>query len=185
MIGKYHQERKKHLLFLQALKKLKTTYRFTATIVGECVSEEQRLHFKIIKHAVNVLELGDRITLKQNVPYNKMPELYASHQIFVLPAIDEPYAVSVIEAMGYGLPVICTDSCGTKFHIANGNNGFVIKSNNLDELANALEILISDYHKLRRMHMKSLEYARKNLSADVFYKKFAHLISNRFSIAMN
>jgi glycosyltransferase involved in cell wall biosynthesis len=91
----------------------------------------------------------------------------------------------VNEAMGYGLPVICTDTCGAKFNISNGNNGFVIKSNSLEELIFSLETLISDHQKLHQMQERSLQYARENLSADVFYAKFAHLARERFSIVMN
>jgi glycosyltransferase involved in cell wall biosynthesis len=185
MIGKYHQERKKHLLFLQALSQLKDRYRFTATIVGECATEAQRLKFKVIKHEANCLKMAGIIDFKQNVPYNQIADLYASHHIFVLPAINEQYGVSVNEALGYGLPVICTDTCGASFNISDGENGFVIKSDDLDELTTALEILISDYQRLSQMRARSLQYARENLSADVFYAKFSHLVWERFSIQMN
>jgi len=185
MIGKYHQERKKHLLFLQALHQLKNRYRFTATIAGECARDDQQLKFKVIRQAADNLELSGRVELKQNVPYNKMAELYDSHHIFVLPAINEQYGVSVNEAMGYAMPVICTDTCGAKFNVLNGNNGFVIKSGNLDELTASLEILVSDYQKLHQMRQQSLQYARENLSADVFYERFARMTRERFSIALN
>ncbi|HEX6428544.1 MAG TPA: glycosyltransferase family 4 protein [Niastella sp.] len=185
MIGKYHQERKKHLLFLQALGKLKDRYRFTVTIAGECAREEQQHKFKVIKEAANDLQLAGLIQWKQNVPYCQMADLYTSHHIYVMPAINEPYAVSVNEAMGYGLPVICTDTCGSKCNISHGENGFVIKSGNLEELTTSLERLISDHQKLNQMQERSLQFARENLSADVFYAKFAHLVRERFSIVMN
>jgi glycosyltransferase involved in cell wall biosynthesis len=185
MIGKYHQERKKHLLLLQALSQLKSRYRFTATIAGECATEAQRLKFKVIKHEANCLKMAGMIEFKQNVPYNQIADLYASHHIFVLPAINEQYGVSVNEALGYGLPVICTDTCGASFNISNGENGFVIKSDDLDELTTALEMLISDYQKLDQMRARSLQYARENLSADVFYAKFSRLVRERFSIQLN
>ena len=185
MIGKFHQERKKHLLFLQALSKLKNRYLFRATIAGECATEAQQLKFKVIKHEANTLKLTGLVEFKQNVPYNKITELYASHHIFVLPAINEQYGVSVNEALGYGLPVICTDSCGAQFNIVNGDNGFVIKSDSLEDLTTALETLISDYHKLNQMRQRSLQYARENLSADIFYSKFSNVIRERFSLLMN
>jgi glycosyltransferase involved in cell wall biosynthesis len=185
MVGKYHQERKKHMLFLQALNRLKNRYRFTATMVGECVTKEQKFKFKVITAEANNLELAGQIEFKQNIPYNNMAALYASHNIFVLPAINEQYAVSVNEALGYGLPVICTDTCGAKFNITDGRNGFVIKSDNLDELTASLEKLISDHQRLYQMRLQSLQYARENLSSDVFYARFACLTRERFSIVMN
>jgi glycosyltransferase involved in cell wall biosynthesis len=185
MIGKYHQERKKHLLLLQALSQLKDRYRFTATIVGECATEAQRLKFKFIKHEAGCMKMAGMIDFKQNVPYNQIADLYATHHIFVLPAINEQYGVSVNEALGYGLPVICTDTCGASFNISDGENGYVIKSDDLEELTTALEILISDYQRLSQMRARSLQYARENLSADVFYAKFSRLVRERFSIQLN
>jgi glycosyltransferase involved in cell wall biosynthesis len=185
MIGKYHQERKKHLLFIQALGNLKNKYRFTATIVGECATEHQQANFNFLEQEARKLKLGNQIEFKQNVPYHKMAELYASHHIFVLPAINEQYGVSVNEALGYGLPVICTDTCGAKFNISNGHNGFVVKSDRLDDLTAALEKTISDHKTLTQMRQDSLQYARENLSADVFYSKFTNLARERFSVLMN
>jgi Glycosyltransferase len=185
MVGKYHQERKKHLLFLQALGRLKSRYRFTATMVGECVTEEQKQKFAIITEEAEKLGLTGVVEFKQNVPYAEMGSLYVSHNIFVLPAINEQYGISVNEALGYGLPVICTDSCGAKFNITDGHNGFVVKSDSLDGLTASLEQLISDHQRLYKMRQQSLQYARENLSADVFYSKFACLTRERFSIVMN
>jgi len=185
MIGKYHQERKKHMLFLQALDKLKNKYRFRATMAGECANEDQQTRFMKLKAAAQDLQLNDRVELKQNVPFKQMPALYASHNIFVLPAVDEPYSISVNEAMGYGLPVICTDTCGTRFNIHNGDNGFVIKSGSLEDLTTSLEALLSDYGKLKHMRIKTLQYAREHLSGEAFYEIFARVARERFSIIMN
>ncbi|AEW03328.1 hypothetical protein A4D02_04735 [Niastella koreensis] len=185
MIGKYHQERKKHMLFLQALDKLKHLYPFRATIAGECASEEQYTRFMKIKAATQDMKLNNRVELKQNVPFNQMPALYASHNIFVLPAVDEPYSISVNEALAYGLPVICTDTCGTRFNINNGENGFVIKSGSLEELTISLGSLLSNYNKLDQMRQKTLQYAREHLSGEAFYARFAQVTHERFSIIMN
>jgi Glycosyltransferase len=185
MVGKYHQERKKHLLFLHALGRLKNRYRFTATMVGECVTEEQKQKFRIITEEAERLGLSGIVEFKKNVPYAEMGSLYVSHHIFVLPAINEQYGVSVNEALGYGLPVICTDSCGAKFNITDGHNGFVVKSDSLEGLTASLEQLISDHQRLYKMRQQSLQYARENLSADVFYTKFACLTRERFSIVLN
>lgn len=185
MVGKYHQERKKHLLFIQALNNLKNKYRFTATIVGECATKEQQNNFNFLSQQSAQFGMGTQIEFKQNVPYKQMAELYSSHHIFVLPAINEQYGVSVNEALGYGLPVICTDTCGAQFNISNGHNGFVVKSDNLEDLTASLEKMISNYQQLSQMRQQSLQYARENLSADVFYSKFTNLARERFAISMN
>lgn len=183
MVGKYHQERKKHLLFIQALNNLKNKYQFTATIVGECATKAQQANFNFLSQQAAELGMGNQIEFKQNVPYKKMAELYTSHHIFVLPAVNEQYGVSVNEALGYGLPVICTDTCGAQFNINNGHNGFVVKSDSLEDLTVSLEKMISDCQQLSQMRQRSLQYAKENLSADVFYSKFTSLARERFAIS--
>lgn len=138
-IGKFHQIRKKHILLLEALSYLKDKYNFELTMIGECVTEPQKIRSKIIENYIIAKGLKDIVKLKMNIPYSGMSNYYASSDIFVLPAVDEPYAISVSEALGYGLPVICTDTCGARFHIKNGVNGFVIESNSLNSLVGALE----------------------------------------------
>jgi hypothetical protein len=45
--------------------------------------------------------------------------------------------------------------------------------------------MISDHKTLTQMRQESLQYARENLSADVFYSKFTNLARERFSVLMN
>ena len=182
MVGKYHQDRKKHFLLLKAISILKEKYKFKVTIAGECISEQQLERFKRIEEAVHTLGLTEIVDLKKNVPFDKMEELYAAHHVFVLPAIQEQYGVSVTEALGYGLPVICTDTCGARFNIRNGENGFVIKSASLEALTAALEALISNKDKVGEMSEKAISYVQNNLSGSVFYERFLHLINDRFRL---
>ena len=182
MVGKYHQERKKHLLFIEAINNLKSKCKFKVTIVGECIRETQKVKFNIIQETIHRLGLSDVIDLRKGIPFSEMEKLYTSHHVFVLPAINEPYGVSVTEALGYGLPVICTDTCGAKFNIRNGENGFVVKSNSIDELTTALEVLISNKENLCKMSERSFNYVRNNLSGNAFYTSFLHLVNERFRL---
>ncbi|MFJ4209298.1 glycosyltransferase [Paenarthrobacter sp. NPDC089675] len=48
--------------------------------------------------------------------------------VFVLPSIDEPFPMSVLEAMSVGLPVVVTDSCGLAPYIRESGAGVVCDS---------------------------------------------------------
>ncbi|MBO9681214.1 MAG: glycosyltransferase [Flavisolibacter sp.] len=180
MMGKYHQARKNHLLFVKAISILKNKYQFKVTIVGECINEEQIAKFNLLQETIADLGLSEIIFLKKNIPFSKMEDLYTSHHVFVLPAINEQYGVSVTEALAYGLPTICTDTCGARFNISNGVNGFVVESNSLEELTTAMETLISNSDKLNEMREQSLAYFEKNLSGSAFYSRFLYMLKDRF-----
>jgi glycosyltransferase involved in cell wall biosynthesis len=180
MIGKYHQERKRHFLFLQAVDILKHKYNFKATIIGECKNSAQIEKFKFLDRKIDELGLRSIVDLEKNVPFESMQAVYSSHHIFVLPSIDEPYSISVLEAFGNGLPAICTDSCGTQFNIIDGVNGFVVKSDALEKLVESLEKLLGNKRLLSTMGQNAFKYVSSNLSGTAFYNSFQHVLSTRF-----
>lgn len=182
MVGKYHQDRKNHLLLIQAVNTLKWKHKFLLTIIGECIGEQQVKRYIQLSETIQELGLSNIIYLRKNVPFSEMDEIYASHHIFVLPAKEEPFGVSVLEALGCGLPAICTDTNGAQYNIRNGENGYVIKSNSLQELTETLEKLVSDKKRVKQMSESSFNYAQNNLSGEVFYLKFAQLMKQHFKL---
>lgn len=182
MVGKYHQKRKNHLLLIQAAKILSQQYQFQLTIVGECMRETQMKKYAELEDVVCRLGLQGMVKLERNVPYAQMKDLYLSHDIFVLPARDEQYGVSVTEALGYGLPAICTDTCGARFNIRNGENGFVVRSDSVADLVTALEHFLANRHTLAEMQLRSIQYVQQHLSGDAFYQKFSQLVQQRFGL---
>ena len=59
--------------------------------------------------------------------------------LFVLASRDEPAAVSPLEAMAHSLPVVCSDSNGTRGYIRHGVNGFVFATDDHDDLVACLD----------------------------------------------
>jgi glycosyltransferase involved in cell wall biosynthesis len=46
------------------------------------------------------------------VPRNDVPSLWRDHDIFLLPTLSDGFAITQIEALAHGLPVIVTSNCG-------------------------------------------------------------------------
>jgi len=59
------------------------------------------------------------------VPRSEMPELYADHDIFVLPSLVEGMPLVLLEAMASGLPVVTTESSGMTDLVGNGHDGLL------------------------------------------------------------
>lgn len=76
--------------------------------------------------------------------HEQMPEVYRSVDAFTLPSINEPFALSYMEAMASGLPVVTTDDEIRRFIVA--DSGIVCDVTNLDIYAAALvEVLDGDW----------------------------------------
>ena len=149
--------RKNHRLFLRAVARLSERYAIQATIVGECTTTEQQREFAELEEFHKSLGLGDKVHFKTNLSYWDVQREYAKHDLFVLPSRDEPAAVSPLEAMAHSLPVICSDSNGTHCYIHSGENGYVFRTDDVHNLEECMERIISDRSRLVEMGAMSYE----------------------------
>lgn len=86
-------------------------------------------------------QLQDFVTL-HGICKNVFPELNKS-DIFILPSLTEASPISIIEAMGTGLPIIAANVGGIPDMITDGVDGLLIEPN-AQALADAIEKLIND-----------------------------------------
>lgn len=81
-------------------------------------------------------EAGPRVRFPGYVPYPELPALYAAADLFVHPAREERWGVSVAEALACGLPVVASSRVGAAFDlVAPGGNGFLYAAGDDDALA--------------------------------------------------
>ena len=73
------------------------------------------------------------------------------------PSRIERAAVSPLEAMSHSLPVICSDSNGTQCCIRPSENGYVFKTDDLNDLVKCLESMISDRERLKQTGSRSYD----------------------------
>jgi rhamnosyl/mannosyltransferase len=102
------------------------------------------------------LNLGERVRFVGEVSDEDLPRLYASADIFVLPANAraEAFGTVLLEAMAAGLPCVTTEvGSGTSFVVQNGVTGLVVPPAEPHALAEALNVLIADPLLRRQMGM--------------------------------
>ena len=88
---------------------------------------------------------------------DKKNQALSEADIFCLPSYSEAFPFSILEAMQYRLPVIATDTGSISEAIIDGEGGILLKSNNTNELVDALIYFIRNPHQLIKMG----EYNRK------------------------
>jgi len=103
----------------------------------------------------------------------EISKYYAMSDIFVLPSdVGETWGLVVNEAMNFRLPVIVADSvgCGSDL-VKHGENGYIFKTGDIEELARYLEELINYNANNANLHEYS-EYAANN--ENLHYKNHSH-----------
>ena len=92
---------------------------------------------------------------------------YRNADVFVLPTISDGFAITQLEAMSHGLPVITTPNCGEV--VTAGSDGFLVPARDPSALAGAFISLSDDRDRLRAMSAaaltKSLQFTGDRLAA--------------------
>lgn len=85
-----------------------------------------------------------------------LPASFAEADIFVLPSRYDGWGVVVNQALGAGLPVVCSDAVGAAEDLVEeGGNGFVFPSEDVDGLESSLRSLLREPEKLRAYAARS------------------------------
>jgi len=99
-----------------------------------------------------------RATFLGNVATADLPRLYGAADVFVLPSDHEPWGAVVSEAMACGLPVVVSDHVGSAPDlVTDGDNGAVFPRGDAYALAGALDRVLADSDRRRRMGARSAE----------------------------
>ena len=78
------------------------------------------------------------------VPLQEVANFYRSASIFCLPTTVEPFGFVFLEAFSHGLPVIATNIGAIPDFVENGRSGYLVDSNDVEQLANRLGELLGD-----------------------------------------
>lgn len=116
---------------------------------------------------VKELALDERVQFLGTVDDELLPALYASADIFVLPANSraEAFGKVLLEAMAAGLPCLTTElGTGTSFVVQDGVTGCVVPPRDPAALADALQMLIADDDLRQKMGARGRERAQKLFS---------------------
>lgn len=71
---------------------------------------------------------------------SELPDLYATHGAFVIASEYDPWPLVIAEAVASGLPVVCTEACGSHADFVRPRlNGMVCPTNNAEKLSEALQ----------------------------------------------
>ena len=113
--------------------------------------------------------VAERVGFLGDVPDTDLPRLYASADIFVLPASSraEAFGMVLLEAMASGLPCITTEvGSGTSFVVRDGESGLVVPPENPAALENALQKLLENESLRKQMGKLGKERVRSEFSVE-------------------
>jgi glycosyltransferase involved in cell wall biosynthesis len=156
------QERKRPTLFVETARDILTEgidARFT--LVGPDGGEGTNVRDAISRGN----GFAKSIRWEGSLPPEETADRMAHASIYVLPSVDEPFSMSVLEAMAIGLPVVITESCGLADTVRASGCGIVV-DHSQKSLTTAVRRLIEDPELREKMGDAGRRTAQENFSMD-------------------
>jgi glycosyltransferase involved in cell wall biosynthesis len=128
--------------------------RVQLTIAG-CAETEDR-----VRHYFSPGTQGS-INVQPFISRAEMPELYAQHDIFVLPSLVEGMPLVLLEAMASGLAIVTTESSGMTDLVEDGHDGLLTIPGDADSLTVAMSTLCGNSQLRRTLGIAAQEKMKR------------------------
>jgi glycosyltransferase involved in cell wall biosynthesis len=140
--------------------------------VGEWPSAQDEKEVLDFLHQNSV---ADRVTFTGVVSGPAKFDLFCSSDIFVFPTyfVYEGHAVSSVEALAAGLPIICTDHGALNESVRDGWNGFFVPKSDPAAIARRLNQLLSDDDLRRTMGERSRQLYEERFTLPQYVKNWS------------
>lgn len=143
-------------------------------LVGESTQGEGDAFMASLKVLIQELDLDNYVHIR---PYmTEVVHFYRSIDIFVLSSKNETYGMVTIEAMAAGLPILGTNSGGTK-EILKGQFGLLFDPDSYEDFAEKAASLIDDEDKMQELGSLAQKEARGNYSHEKECQRIEELIN--------
>lgn len=111
----------------------------------------------------------------------KIPELLSVSFAGVLTSRNEGFSNSILEYMAARLPVVATDVGGAREAIFEGENGFLVESNDDEALATRLIELLENKEKARAFGEKGRKLVEENFSCEAQLKNVLEFYEHKLN----
>ncbi len=134
-----------------------------------------------LEDRVSLTPITDRVHFTGFVNYNQIPNYLAVADIFVTASVTEVHPLSVIEAMGAGLPVLGIESPGVADTVNDGEDGYIVPEEDLAAFTAKMVRLATDADMRNKMSVKAREtselydYRRTN---QLMLELYQHVVEN-------
>lgn len=118
-------------------------------------------------------QLGAYVTFAGALPHNA--DLYRDMDIYVQPSLAEGCSITLLEAMGLGIPVIASDIQGPKELIVPEKTGILVPAKDPTALRDAVIRLLADQDRAVALGAAGRQRALANFAGSVFADKMSSI----------
>ena len=128
--------------------------------------------------------IAERVVFPGRIEPREVPQWMAAADVGVLPSIspNESFGLSMIEMMGCGLPIVCTElGTGTSLVNQDGESGYVVPPDDPPALAAALQRILGDERLRRRLGDQARARATRMFTTEAMMRQVAEVYATATS----
>lgn len=131
-------------------------------LVGDC-SDENYVE-KVMLLAKN-LNVSESVSLRGRVAADRLKELFRSKDVYLFPSLYEPFSLTLIHALGAGIPTVASDIGGNTEIVSDRETGLLFKAKDSRSLARSVMEFVDQPDQMSGVKVNGARRA-KEFSAD-------------------
>lgn len=158
---------------LKSLSSLSGNWRLTIVGDGNLRPEYEKESY--------LLGLERKVSFKGRLSDEELLRSYQNSDCLVLPSINsnEAFGIVIIEAMACGLSVIASNLAGVRKVFNDGQQGFLVKVNDVSDLRDKLEKIVKDKNLRKKMSLSARNLSEKKYSVKKMKTKLESIFINQ------
>jgi glycosyltransferase involved in cell wall biosynthesis len=117
------------------------------------------------KRLVRLYKLESFVTFVGNLERQEIAREYEGAAVYVLPSVNEPFPMTVLEALSYGVPTVVTDTCFIA-QTLEGNAAALVSGPQPEALAESVGAILRGPMLAARLSSEARKLARTQFSSD-------------------
>lgn len=153
-------EWKGHPLIIEAAKKLVEQYPNILFIWAG--SGDSYYRQNVLEKKINEYGLNNHIIFADWIERTKIPSFYKCLNLYLHPAINEPFGFAISEALMNGIPIAATRTGSTDL-VEHKINGFILKESSINSIIESVTYYIENAENASIIANRGCDLAKKNL----------------------
>lgn len=148
-------------------------------LIFDIVGSGDEAYIKKLKKKVEAENLQKIVRFIGKIPHNEVLGLYKDYDILLFTSIwEEPFGMTVLEAMAEGLPVIAARVGGVPEIINDRENGLLVAPNDASSFCQALKSLIENQFLYKKIRLAGLRIVQEKFLREHILNQIENFLLN-------